>query len=108
MPIRKRILKPDSQGRYRPYLGYRIDGKQPRFNLGTDKAQAHRRMNRLFELWDENVAVNGEDVWSPLALDFAQDVAKGKRQIEYPFQSHFLEADEPTSLTAKTLAISRL
>ncbi|QDV69001.1 hypothetical protein Poly24_27150 [Rosistilla carotiformis] len=107
MPIRKRILKPDSQGRYRPYLGYRIDGKQPRFNLGTDKAQAHRRMNRLFELWDENVAVNGEDVWSPLALDFAQDVAKGKRQIEYPFQSHFLEADDPAAEYAQMLEVER-
>jgi DNA invertase Pin-like site-specific DNA recombinase len=36
MPVPKRTLRPDSQGRYRPYLGIRIDGKQPHFNLGTD------------------------------------------------------------------------
>jgi hypothetical protein len=33
MAVRKRALKPDPQGRYRPYLGYRIDGKQQRFNI---------------------------------------------------------------------------
>lgn len=79
MPIRKRELKPDQMGRYRPYLGYRIDGKQQRFNLGTDKVEAERRLNRLFELWGENVRVNGEEVWSPRALSFALQVAGGIR-----------------------------
>jgi len=95
MAVRKRSLKPDPKGRYRPYLGSRIDGKQQRFNLGADRAEAERRMNRLYELWEENVRANGEEVWSPLALHFAKQIAEGKRKIEYPFQSHFLEADDP-------------
>jgi hypothetical protein len=107
LSIRKRALKPDPQGRYRPYLGYRIDGKQQRFNLGTDKVEAERRMNRLYELWQENVVVNGEEVWSPLALDFAKDVAKGKRKIEYPFQHRFLEADDPAAEYAQMLNVDR-
>lgn len=60
MAVRKRSLKPDPKGRYRPYLGSRIDGKQQRFNLGSDRAEAERRMNRLYELWSENVRANGE------------------------------------------------
>lgn len=84
MPVRRRTLKTDKQGRYRHYLGYRVDAKHHRFNLGTEKAEAQRRMNRLYELWDENVTVNGEEVWSPLALDFAKDLASGKRKVEYP------------------------
>ena len=107
MPVRKRALKPDPQGRYRPCLGYRIDGKQQRFNLGMDKPEAERRMNRLYELWQENVAANGEDVWSPLALHFAKEVAKGKRRIEYPFQTHFLEADDPAAEYSQMVHVER-
>lgn len=107
MAVRKRALKPDPQGRYRPYLGYRIDGKQQRFNLGMDKPEAERRMNRLYELWQENVAANGEEVWSPLALHFAKGIAKGKRRIEYPFQTHFLEADDPAAEYAQMVHVER-
>jgi hypothetical protein len=107
MAVRKRALKPDPQGRYRPYLGYRIDGKQQRFNLGMDKPEAERRMNRLYELWQENVNANGEEVWSPLALHFAKEVAKGKRQIEYPFQTHFLEADDPAAEYSQMVHVER-
>ncbi len=107
MAVRKRALKPDPQGRYRPYLGYRVDGKQQRFNLGTDKVEAERRMNRLYELWQENVAANREEVWSPLALSFAKEVAKGNRKIEYPFLRHFLEADDPAAEYAQMVHVER-
>lgn len=107
MAIRKRTLKPDPQGRYRPCLGYRIDGKQQRFNLGMDKPEAERRLNRLYELWQENVAANGAEVWSPLALHFAKEIAKGKRRIEYPFQTGFLEADDPAAEYAQMVHVER-
>jgi hypothetical protein len=107
MPARKRALKPDPQGRYRPCLGYRIDGKQQRFNLGTDKVEAERRMNRLYELWQENVAANGEEVWSPLALSFAKEVANGIRKIEYLFLRNFLEADDPATEYAQMVHVER-
>ena len=107
MPVRKRLLKPDPMGRYRPYLGYRIDGKQQRFNLGTDKTEAERRFNRLFELWGENVSAAGEEVWSPLALGFARQVAEGKRKIEYPFSSRILEADDPAAEYTQMIHVER-
>lgn len=48
MSVRKRALKPDPQDRYRPYLGYRIDGMQQRFNLGMDKSEAeYAQMNHV-------------------------------------------------------------
>jgi hypothetical protein len=107
MAVRKHALKPDPQGRYRPYLGYRIDGKQQRFNLGTDKTEAERRMNRLYELWRENVAANSEAVWSPPALAFAKDIAKGNRRIEYPFHPDFLEANDPAAEYVQMLHVER-
>lgn len=107
MAVRKRNLKPDPKGRYRPYLGCRVDGKQQRFNLGADRAEAERRMNRLYELWEENVRANEEEVWSPLALHFAKRIAEGKRKIEYPFQSHFLEADDPAAEYTQMVHVER-
>lgn len=107
MPVRKRALKPDPMGRYRPYLGYRIDGKQQRFNLGTDKIEAERRFNRLFELWGENVRAAGKEVWCPLALAFARQVAEGKRRIEYPLSSQILEADDPAAEYSHMIHVER-
>ena len=107
MSVRKRVLKPDQMGRYRPYLGYRIDGKQPRFNLGTDKLEAERRFNRLFELWAENVVAAGEETWSPLALSFALQVADGKRRIEYPLSSQILDAEDPAAEYAQVIHVER-
>jgi hypothetical protein len=75
MPVRRRVLKPDQMGRYRPYLGYRLDGKQQRFNLGTDKAEAERRMSRLYDLWDENVRENCvHDFFSSIACRHFLDI----------------------------------
>ena len=72
MPARRRELKPDSKGRYRPYLGFRVDDKgnrkEHRFNLGTDKREAERRIERLYDLHDESEAVVGETIWTPFAF----------------------------------------
>ncbi|HMP03150.1 MAG TPA: helix-turn-helix domain-containing protein [Gemmatales bacterium] len=88
MATRTRKMRPDEQGRYRPRIGwYWDDGKgrrQPRFFLGTDLKEAERRRSKIEELYDENCKVNGEDCWSPLALSYAQELAKGKKVIEYP------------------------
>ncbi|MCP4685957.1 MAG: hypothetical protein GY867_11020 [bacterium] len=107
MAVLKRNLKPNPKGRYCPYLGCRVDDKQQRFNLGSDRAEAERRMNRLYELWEENVRANEEEVWSPLALHFAKRIAEGKRKIEYPFQSHFLGADDPAAEYTQMVHVER-
>ncbi len=107
MAVLKRNLKPNPKGRYCPYLGCRADDKQQRFNLGSDRAEAERRMNRLYELWEENVRANEEEVWSPLALHFAKRIAEGKRKIEYPFQSHFLGADDPAAEYTQMVHVER-
>lgn len=36
MPARRRELKPDSKGRYRPYLGFRVDAEGTLFNPSKD------------------------------------------------------------------------
>jgi len=87
---RNREQTADNQGRYRPYLGWKADmtfeadmtprysnRRQRRFNLRTDKREAEKRLARLRELWDENCRVNGEEVWSRLALSYAEQIAKG-------------------------------
>jgi hypothetical protein len=88
MPARNRDLRPDPQGRYRPYLGWE-DGerRQHRFNLGTDKREAERRFAKLRELYDENLRVydpGGQQLWSPLALSYAEKIARGEYRISYP------------------------
>jgi len=81
MPARNTDLKADAQGRYRPYLGWKLgdDGvrRQHRFNLGTDRKEAERRMARLRELWAENEEVAGEPTWTPFALSWGNQIAQG-------------------------------
>jgi len=88
MAARNRDLRPDPQGRYRPYLGWKRgdDGvrRQHRFNLGTDKKEAGRRFAKIRELYDENCLVIKEDLWSPLALSYAEKIARGEYRIAYP------------------------
>ena len=91
MAARNRDLSPDPQGRYRPYLGWKIgeDGvrRQHRFNLGTDKREAERRFHKLRDLYEENLRVScsgGDELWSPLALSYAEKIAKGEFRISYP------------------------
>lgn len=78
---RRRELKPDTKGRYRPYLGFRLDAdgnrKECRFHLGTDKKEAERRMERLYDLHDESEAAAGEPTWTGFALYAAKLIAKG-------------------------------
>ena len=94
---RNRDLTPDDQGRYRPYLGWKADftidddqtprysnRRQHRFNLGTDKREAERRLARLRELWEEHCRANGEEVWTPHALSYAERIACGEYRIEVP------------------------
>ena len=108
MTTRKRNLKADPQGRYRPRIGWAIgaDGqvRQPRFNLGTDKKEAERRYVRLQDLFEDcgrNCDLDpGESVvWPPLALHFAEQLAKGKTVVECPPHTKSvltIDFDQPT------------
>lgn len=119
MAIRRRPLKPDPKGYFRPYLGFCLQvgptplqmapsKKQPRFNLGKDKKEAERRMNRLYQVWDENVEANGGvEAWSPLALSFAQQVAAGVFQIEYPFSMIADDCEDPVAEYAQMIHVER-
>src|SRR6266852_9620729 len=40
------------QGNYKRDLGWTAEGKQPRFYLGRDKAQAEKRALKLERLWE--------------------------------------------------------
>jgi hypothetical protein len=111
MAIRKRALAPDSQGRFRPRIGWKIgdDGalSQPRFNLGTDRKEAERRYAKIQELYEDNCRVNGEDVWSPLALSYAEELAKGRKTIQYPPLDDEQRFDDPTLEYAQMIDVNR-
>ena len=101
MATRKRDLRPDEKGRYRPYVGwyegqYRNEKRrQYRFNLGTDLKEAVRRLARIRELYEDNCRVVKRDVWSEQALGFAKDIARGERRIIYPTFSDVIDQDDP-------------
>lgn len=84
MKTRKRSLSPDPKGQYRPYIGkyHAADGvlRPYRFNLGTDREEAERRYSRHQELYDESCKVAG-DLWAPLALAYAKQIASGARKV---------------------------
>lgn len=112
MAVRKTELKPDSKGRYRPYLGWKVgdDGvrRQHRFNLGADRREAERRMARLRELWEENEKVAGEPTWTPFALSAANSIAQGDYKIPYRLDAATAEAmEEPVAEYAQTIHILR-
>lgn len=111
MARRNRDLSPDPQGRYRPYLGWKIgeDGKkrQHRFNLGTDRKEAERRLAKLRELYDENCLVVREDLWSPLALSYAEEIAKGRHRITYFPPPPELCIEDPVTDYAQMLQVDR-
>jgi integrase len=48
----KNILSQDGKGNYKRDLGRTAEGKQPRFYLGRDKAQAEMRAMKLERLWE--------------------------------------------------------
>ena len=111
MARRNRDLSPDPQGRYRPYLGWKIGGdgkkRQHRFNLGTDRKEAERRLAKLRELYDENCRVNREDRWSPLALSYAEEIAKGRHRITYFPPPPELCIEDPVTDYAQMLQVDR-
>ncbi|QDT19909.1 hypothetical protein [Gimesia chilikensis] len=75
---RKKDLKPDSQGRYRPRIGY-IDSKreaQKRFNLGTSKIEAEAKRAKIQAIYDHQCKKYGHDFWDDIVLQFADAVAK--------------------------------
>ncbi|HET6574124.1 MAG TPA: hypothetical protein VFG68_11010 [Fimbriiglobus sp.] len=117
---RNRDLKPDAQGRYRPYLGWKADiaigddgtprysnQRQHRFNLGTDKREAERRLARLRELWDENCRANGEEVWTAHALSYAERIARGEYRIEVPPLTETDGYDDPPAGYAEVIQFER-
>ena len=101
MATRKRDLRPDAKGRYRPYVGWyegrfgNEERRQPRFNLGTDLKEAERRLTRIRELYEDNCRIIKRDVWSEQALGFAKEIARGERRIVYPPFSDVIDQDDP-------------
>lgn len=91
METRKTSLKLDNRGDYRPYIGYRKDGKQQRFNLGTDLALAERRRDRIQKLYAESVAARRsysmQPSWTEAALYAAKMIEGGFEQIHLPAPS---------------------
>lgn len=110
MPARKTDLKPDAQGRYRPYLGWKLgeDGvrRQHRFNLGSDRKEAERRMARLRELWAESEKAAGEPTWTPFALGAANQIAQGIYKI--PFDDGYAkQREDPATEYGQMLNVFR-
>ncbi len=99
METRKTVLKPDPRGDYRPYIGYRKDGKQQRFNLGNNLADAERRRDRIQRLYAESVAARQsyrqQPSWTDAALYAAKMIEDGFEQIALPLASVINEACGP-------------
>ena len=125
---RRRELKPDSKGYYRPYVGYkglsqtgdpketiglalnphREQWRQHRFNLGTDKREAERRYARIQELYAELCQVAENDEWTEFALYAAGLIAKGVYCIPFPFDRQWLDAmQDPAAEYAQLVELSR-
>lgn len=112
MPARRRELTPDQKGRFRPYLGFRLDSegerKPYRFNLGNDRKIAESRMNRLYDLIDESELVaDMEMVWTPFAFYAAKLIEKGTFTIPYPFKEHLMREEDPTAQYAQMLHVEQ-
>ena len=112
--VRKRRLKPDSKGRYRPYIGWKLgdDGtrRQHRFNLGTDRKEAERRYARIQALYDDDCRLSAEapleaqqratvaGCWSPRAFQYAQQIADGATAIEMSLDPWQTGSVDPRSI----------
>jgi hypothetical protein len=85
---RRTTLKPDPRGDFRPYIGLRKDGKQQRFNLGTDPSEAERRRDRIQHLYRESVAARrayGQSPsWTAAALHAAKLIEQGLQHVPVP------------------------
>jgi hypothetical protein len=96
MASRSRDLSSDTQGRYRPYLGWKKAGDdkyvQHRFNLGRDLETAERTMIRLRQLWQHIEATHvpsevwPRPQWDEQTLWIAEEIAQGKATIPLPRQ----------------------
>jgi hypothetical protein len=111
MPSRNTDLRPDRNGRYRPYVGWKVgdDGvrRQHRFNLGTDRKEAGRRLARLRELWAE-VEKTPEPVWSPFTLFAASLISRGEYKIPYDFDPDATgEVADPVAEYAQVINVFR-
>lgn len=94
MATRSRDLSPDSQGRYRPYLGWKEaeGGKyvQHRFNLGRNAETAERIMVRLRQLWEHIEATHKPSdtsprpLWNSQTLWIAKEIEKGNSVVRLP------------------------
>jgi len=100
MATRKRDLRPDVKGRYRPtsggtrvgtQRGTKAAAVQPRTGL----KEAERRLARIRELYEDNCRVVKRDVWSEQALGFAKEIARGERRVVYPTFSDVIDQDDP-------------
>ena len=81
--------------------------RQHRFNLGTDRKEAERRLAKLRELYDENCRVVREDLWSPLALSYAEEIAKGRHRITYFPPPPELCIEDPVTDYAQMIQVDR-
>jgi len=102
---RKKDMKPDSQGRYRPRIGY-IDSKhkaQKRFNLGTSKIEAEAKRARIQSIYDHQCKKYGQDHWDQIVLQFAEAVAKDQPVHWTVFSNDTTSNDYEAALEASIL-----
>lgn len=90
MKLRRRTLRRDSKGYFRPYIGWKItgDGKriQHRFNLGTDEQEAYARYSAIQKLYSDQQVLG--DGWTPLALQYAEELASGQKSVVWPHPAY--------------------
>ncbi|HEX4129571.1 MAG TPA: hypothetical protein VHZ24_05975 [Pirellulales bacterium] len=79
---RRRTLRPDDNGDYRPYIGWREPAKQQRFNLGKDLTEAEWRYAAIHRLYADDCRESEQNLWSLRGLTFAKEIAAGKKVIE--------------------------
>ena len=91
MARRNRDLSPDPQGRYRPYLGWKLgeDGtrRQHRFNLGTDKREAEKRFARIKELYDDNCRLSRKTYGRPWPCPSPRSWPRGSVRSRIPLRT---------------------
>jgi len=79
------LPKPDSQGRWRPVVGRKPDGKPQRFQVGkvtdTTAAEAQRRLDYIRDLWDHQCLEHGIDFWAGWVMPWACRLASGPIRV---------------------------
>lgn len=85
MRTRQTTLKRNSRGWFPKEVGYldRAKRKQPKFNLGTDEAEAKRRLTRIQELFDDCQRATGVPIWTSFGLNAAKLLARGIYEIPF-------------------------